>query len=177
VPPRPEQAELALLSDTASVDPLQRARARTVLGYLPAKHMRTWANTALSRGYDSPAVRELVAAVPDHDPTRLSLLLDTALEQLGAPHLTDEQARWVMVHTYARAILNGLIEPQEGAELIAEESTELGNPDELASMREAADPWERGWTSDEDFDRWIRDRATDLLTTVNSAALDADAGS
>ena len=159
------------------MDPLQRARARTVLGYLPAEHMSTWANTALSRGYDSPAVRELAAAAPDHDPTQLSLLLDTALEQLGAPHLTDEQARWVMVHTCVRAILDGLIKPQDGAELIAEESAELGNPDELASMREAADPWERGWTSDEDFDQWIRERATDLLTTMNSAAPEADTGS
>ncbi|WP_380162719.1 hypothetical protein [Kineococcus sp. R86509] len=152
------------------MDPLQRARARTVLGYLPPEHMSTWANTALSRGYDSPAVRELATASPEHDPAELRLLLATALEQLHAPHLTDEQARWVMVHTYAHAILEGLLPPQEGAELIAEESAELALPDELAPMCEAADPWQRGWSTDEELDQWIRDRATQLLAGMDRAA-------
>jgi hypothetical protein len=86
-----------------------------------------------------------------------------------------------MVHTYARAILDGLIEPLEGAELIDEESGELGHPEELARMHEAADPWERGWSSDGDFDQWIRDRAVALLTRMDATGSampsdEADAG-
>ena len=108
------------------MDPLRRARARELFGYLEPEDMPAWATTALVHGYDSPTLRELAGA---HDePRTLRDLLTTALAELGAPELTEAQASWVMAHTHARAIVTGLISPEEGPSSSGTSPTAWGSP-------------------------------------------------
>ena len=135
------------LGDTEAVDPLYRARARAWFDDLPPEQMPEWAALALTRGYDSPTLRELAGA---HDePRTLRDLFETALDELGAPHLNDHQAAWVMAHTHARSIVDGLISPEEGAELIWRISSSLGFPHELGVFVNEATDWEYAWELDE----------------------------
>lgn len=108
-------------------------------GDLTPDDMPTWAATALTQGYDSPSLREL-AGVQD-EPRTVRDLFTAALAELGAPHLTEQQALWVLVHTHARSIVAGLISPEEGAELIWELSGPLGLPDDLLRMVGEATDW------------------------------------
>jgi hypothetical protein len=155
------------------VDPLRRARARALFGDLTPEDMADWAATALAHGYDSPTLRELAGA---HDePRTLRDLFTTALEELGAPDLTETQALWVMAHTHARAIVAGLISPEDGAELIWGISTSLGHPDELNSLLNEATDWEYSWEIDYDESRrQIVTYAQELLEVMTLDTLDKE---
>jgi hypothetical protein len=155
------------------VDPLYRARARAHVGDLPPELMAQWAALALTRGYDSPTLRELAGA-HDDAPT-LRDLLTTALDELGAPRLNDHQALWVMAHTHARAIVEGLISPEEGAELLWHISTDLGDPAQLAFFVNEATDWEYAWELDHDQSRrHIIEEANSLLATMTAETLDQE---
>lgn len=162
-----------LLDDTEAVDPLYRARARAHLGDLPPELMAQWAALALTRGYDSPTLRELAGA--HDDPPTLRDLLTTALDELGAPRLNDHQALWVMAHTHARAIVEGLISPEEGAELLWHIATDLGHPDQLGVFVNEATDWEYAWELDpEESRQHILQAAQTLLSTMTTKTLDQE---
>ncbi|ABS03860.1 hypothetical protein [Kineococcus radiotolerans] len=153
------------------MDPLYRARARAHLGDLPPEQMPDWAAHALARGYDSPALRELAGA--PQDPRARRDLLTTALDELGAPQLSDHQALWVMAHTHARSIVEGLISPEEGAELIWGISSSLGDPEELNGLLNEATDWEYSWEIDHDQSRrQIIEYAHELLSSMTLDTLD-----
>jgi hypothetical protein len=172
---RPPRQITRLLDDTEAVDPLYRARARAHLGDLPPELMAQWAALALTRGYDSPTLRELAGA-HDDAPT-LRDLLATALDELGAPRLNDHQALWVMAHTHARAIVEGLISPEEGAELLWRIATDLGYPDQLGVFVNEATDWDYAWELDpEESRQHILQAAQTLLATMTSETLDQEPG-
>jgi hypothetical protein len=162
------------LTDTGSVDPLYRARARALIGDLPPEQMPRWATLALTRGYDSPTLRELAAA--DDDPRTLHDLLTTSLDELGVPRLSEHQALWVMAHTYARDIVSGLISPEEGGELLWGISAGLGHPDALNGMLNHATDLEYAHDLDPDEIReLIVVEAQRLVEVVTIETLDAGA--
>ncbi|WP_380162625.1 hypothetical protein [Kineococcus sp. R86509] len=106
------------------------------------------------------------------DPRTLRDLFTTALDELGAPDLNDHQASWVMAHTHARSIVEGLITPEEGAELIWGISSSLGFPDELGVFVNEATDWEYAWELDEDDSRrCIIQGAVELLEAVTQETI------
>jgi hypothetical protein len=153
------------------MDPLRRARARALFGDLTPEDMPAWATTALTHGYDSPTLQELAGA---HDePRTLRDLFTTALQELGAPELTETQALWVMAHTHARSIVAGLISPEEGAELIWAISSSLGDPEELNGLLNEATDWKFSWEINYDESRRrIVEYARKLLASMTLDTLD-----
>ena len=135
------------------------------MGDLPPELMPQWAALALTRGYDSPTLRELAGAADE--PRTLRDLFTTALDELGAPALDDRQALWVMAHTYARCIVDGLMSPEEGAELIWGLSSALETPDELDGMLDEATDLDYARDVDrEEIRRGILAEAHELLTRL-----------
>ncbi|WP_380176052.1 hypothetical protein ACFEMC_10365 [Kineococcus sp. DHX-1] len=152
------------------MDPLYRARARAHVGDLPPELMAQWAALALTRGYDSPTLRELAGA--HDDPRTLRDLLTAALDELGTPRLNDHQTLWVMAHTHARSIVEGLISPEDGAELLWRISTDLGYPDQLGVFVNEATDWEYAWELDTEESRQnILQAAQTLLATMTTDTL------
>ena len=161
------------LGNTEAVDPLYRARARALIGDPPPEQMPRWAALALTRGYDSPTLRELAGA--HEDPATLRDLLTDALDELGGPRLNEHQALWVMAHTYARSIVDGLISPEEGGELLWSISTSLGHPDELNGLLDEATDWEYVHELDpEEIRQRIVTEAQRLLEVVTIETLDQE---
>ncbi|MBN9326958.1 MAG: hypothetical protein BGO38_14355 [Cellulomonas sp. 73-145] len=96
------------------------------------------ASRALAHGVDVPALREL-AALGRQDPREARDLFLLAMAQLGI----EPPTRWDAVRSWARQIVNGTIEPYEGARLIWWQGWEaLGRPDELTPFVGLASEWE-----------------------------------
>jgi hypothetical protein len=103
-----------------------------------------WAHNSLETGADVPALHS-IAAASLRDEERLRRDHEQALDQLGAPRLDATEARWQMARTWATALVDGELLPQEAARRIAEELHEqLGRPASLQPLVDAHLEVERG---------------------------------
>ena len=76
-----------------------------------------------------------------------------------------------------RAIVAGLISPEEGAELIWHISTSLGDPEELNALLDEATDWAYAWGLDEEESRQeIIEHARELLVVMTLDTLDKQPG-
>ena len=66
------------------------------------------------------------------------------IDELGLPKLPDDhdQAVWEMIGSYARRIVSGAIDPEDGAHAIARYAGSLWFPGSLATFAFLADLWE-----------------------------------
>ena len=103
--------------------------ARWILATIPANELPDVASIALTVGHEGPALRELAGEI---DPSRsdVSSLVDRVLRELGAPQLTRADAAVVLATRVAARIVDGSVEPYDGAKRIwhlAREVPEVGH--------------------------------------------------
>jgi hypothetical protein len=101
----------------SSVDPLQLAALRLVIGEQPSEDLPGLATDALVRGLDSPSLRELAGA-PSWDVSESQDLFLRALDELGINRPDEQGALWEMVRDVAIQITTGKLEPYAGARWI-----------------------------------------------------------
>jgi hypothetical protein len=96
---------------------IEEFAARWILATIPASELPEVAGIALTVGHDGPALRELAGEL---DPSRseVSSLVERALRELGAPQLTRADAAVVLAARVAARIVDGSVEPYDGAKQI-----------------------------------------------------------
>ncbi|NIZ90330.1 hypothetical protein [Kineococcus rubinsiae] len=147
----------------AEVEGLRRARARALLRLLTPEQMPAWATEALVNGYDSPLLGE-VAGMDGGDARDVRDAFTAALDELGAPTLTEEDALWEMSRAWAHAAVEGTMTPYEAARRIwLDASFDLDQPDALMRFVGPASEWEDNPEHRAAYDADILQAARDLL--------------
>jgi hypothetical protein len=115
---------------------------RDQVGLLPVEAFPDVAADLLVRGCDSPALRE-VAGHPRNDPRGTRDLWAIVREELGIPDEDDAEARWILVRDWTSRIVDGSLDPVEGARAILGCGWfELGQPEELTGFLALMDDWD-----------------------------------
>ncbi|PPK93539.1 hypothetical protein CLV92_110167 [Kineococcus xinjiangensis] len=113
-----------------------------LLGELDVEVMPAWAVQALQAGSDSPALLELAGMGPG-ELTCVPAVVATALQELGAPDLTEQQARWELAYAWAEAMFTGELAPYEAARRIWQDAWDpFGRPEQLSGFAYEASEWE-----------------------------------
>ncbi|GAA4657446.1 hypothetical protein [Kineococcus glutinatus] len=124
------------------MESLRRVRARVLLGELDVEVMPAWAVQALQAGLDSPALLKLASMGPG-ELTCVPAVVTAALQELGAPNLTEQQARWELAYAWAEAMLTGELTPYEAAHRIWQDAWHpLDCPEQLSVFASEASEWE-----------------------------------
>lgn len=117
---------------------LRRAFVRLVVDLQRPEELPHVASRALARGIDAPALRELAGLGPS-DPREARDLFMLAMAQLGI----EPPTRWDAVLSWAHEIVDGTVQPYEGARLIWWHGWErLDRPHELTGFVGLASQWE-----------------------------------
>lgn len=104
---------------------------RDQVGLVPSEKYPDVAADLLVEGYDSPSLRELAGHLRN-DPRGAADLWGQVREELGRPYEDDGDARRVLVRHWLRQIVDGVLEPYIGTNLILGHAWhELGQPTEL----------------------------------------------
>lgn len=148
---------------------LRRARARSLLGYLRPEHMPAWAVTALLDGLDSPSLA-MLAGHPPGDVRILHDLFESAMDELGAPNMSAEDAWWEMVRACAEAAVAGSISPIDAAHEIWYFWGELDRPDALTGFVHAASEWDDQPDHRDYYERMALEEARLLLRSWPGSA-------
>ncbi len=157
--------ELQQLTQLRQLRQVRQVRARVVLDLLAVEQMPSWAAHALEAGLDCASLRE-VAGMDGHDPRQVRAVFHAALDELGAPALDEEQARWEMARVWARAIVEGTVRPYEGARRIWwEAASPLELPDALVDFVALASEWEDAPAHRAAYEQDIVQAARQLLTS------------
>jgi hypothetical protein len=98
-------------------DPLVLAAWQLVLGELPSEALPRLATDALTRGVDSPALREL-AGQSAEDVRASQDLFRTVIVELGLPTLNQAEAARALARGVAEDIIAGKLSPAAGAQSI-----------------------------------------------------------
>jgi hypothetical protein len=146
-------------------EPLRLALLRMTVGEQPPEGLPWLAADALSRGLDSPALRELAGApAVDHQQNR-DLFIE-AMRELGAEAPSTQDASRALVRHWAEEILSGTLAPHEGARRIWWKGWEaLARPDDLAVFVVLASEWEDDLDHRDDCEQDIIAAARALLAT------------
>jgi len=96
---------------------VEQLAARWVLEAIPSCELPAAAVQALSDGHDGPSLRQLAGEI---NPIRsdVSLLVECALVELGAPKLSRRDAALVLASRLAARIVDGSQPPYDGARQI-----------------------------------------------------------
>ncbi|WP_459642369.1 hypothetical protein [Kineococcus sp. NUM-3379] len=145
------------------MESLRRARARVLLGELDVEVMPAWAVEALQAGLDSPALLELAGMGPG-ELTYVPAVVTAALQELGAPNLTEQQARWELAYAWAEAMLTGELTPSEAARNIWQDAWHpLECPEQLSVFAGEASEWEDHPEHRSTYEHRMLQDARDLL--------------
>jgi hypothetical protein len=90
---------------------------RDQVGLIPSEQYPDTAADLLVDGYDSPALREL-AGHPRNDPQGAGDLWIQVRDELGKPFEDDGLARRILVRRWLQQIVDGILDPYAGADLI-----------------------------------------------------------
>ena len=138
-------------------------RARVLLDELDVEAMPAWAVQALQAGLDCPALLELAGMRPG-ELMYVPAAVTTVLEELGVPHLTEQQARWELAYAWAEAMLTGELTPYEAAHRIWHDAWHrLGHPQQLSVFAGEASEWEDNPEHRSAHERLMLQDARDLL--------------
>ena len=96
---------------------IELAQALRQIGKLAAETLPDVAIQALGRGFDGPALRELAGL---QRPTEQDIgnLFERALKEVGCLPISKREAGLIVANDIAQDIINGNIEPYEGARRI-----------------------------------------------------------
>lgn len=123
---------------------------RVQTGLFPVEALPDAATELLVRGYDRPALREL-AGHPRNDSRGAMDLWLTVRDELGVPSQGDAEARWILVREWMTRMVDGSLDPVEGARSILRHGwVELGQPVELNGLVALLDDWDDmpSWRAD-----------------------------
>jgi hypothetical protein len=144
-------------------DPLRLAFLRLGIDEQPVEELPTVAAEALTRGLDSPSLRELAGASA-HAPGENRELLKSAMSELGADVPTPTAAREELVRYWAAEVVAGSLSPYEGASRIWWSGwEELGRPEKLTVFVFLASEWEDDPKHRADYERDIVAAAQQLV--------------
>jgi hypothetical protein len=149
----------------------------TALAMIVLRERRDWTLAQLAieivcAGYDAPKLRQFAASVDDFYAKDDDWLLRAALDELGMALPSDEQAATHLARCAAQDIVEGRIEPHEGAERMREIARAVRYGDDTGRITKALYPFFDDWDwSDAPRDRprvdpLIRDAARQLLDTL-----------
>lgn len=141
---------------------------------LPIEALPDTAAELLIRGYDSPALREL-AGHPRNDPRGARDLWLMVRDELGVPYMDDAEARWILMREWMSRIVDGTLDPVEGARLILRHGwIELRQPVELGGLVALLDDWDDmpSWRGDTK-ERIVAD-AREILNGPSGKSKDAE---
>jgi hypothetical protein len=93
------------------------AAARVSIGEQPTEDLPRLATDALLREVDSPSLR-LLAGTPPRDVREAAELFRAALDGLGVPLPSEQDALWALVRHVAERIVAGRVDPYAGASWI-----------------------------------------------------------
>jgi len=125
--------------------------------------MPAWATEALINGHDSPLLAE-VAGMDGGDARDVRDAFAAALNELGAPTLTEAEARWEMSRAWAHAAVEGTMTPYGAARRIwLDAFNDLDSPDALMPFVGLASEWEDNPEHRAAYDADIVQAARDLL--------------
>lgn len=123
-------------------DDVRMIFVREQTGHLPVEALPDVAADLLVLGYDSPALREL-AGHPRNDSRGARDLWAMVRDEVGVPYEDDAEARWMLVREWASRMVDGSLDPVEGANAILGCGWfELGQPVELNGFVALMDDWE-----------------------------------
>lgn len=146
-----------------TMDPLEVAALQLATGTLPSERLPDLATEALSRGLDSPALRELAGASP-RDVREAGDPLVVALGELGITLLDVQPALWRLVRHTATEIVRGDLAPYDGASWIWHEASYRVEPEgDLRIFIGLASEWEDHPASRPQIETAIVDAAEELL--------------
>jgi hypothetical protein len=136
---------------------------RDQVGLIPSEEYPDVAAGLLVEGYDSPSLREL-AGHTRHDPRAAGDLWVQVREELGKPYENDGDARRDLVRHWLQQIVDGVLEPYMGTNLILGHAWhELGQPAELNYLVVLRDDWDDMPQRREDICNKIVDAAQEVL--------------
>ncbi|VXC22570.1 hypothetical protein [Arthrobacter sp. 8AJ] len=115
---------------------------RDQVGLIPPEQYSEIAADLLVDGYDSPALREL-AGYPRNDPQGTHDLWSQVRDELDKPFEDDGLARRMLVRRWLQQIVDGILDPYTGADLILGLAWfALGRPAVLNPLVAGRDDWE-----------------------------------
>jgi hypothetical protein len=142
---------------------LEVAACRFVVGDVHSEDLPEIATQALVRGVDSPSLREL-AGTSAADVRKAADLFRAALDELGAPLLSKDDALWRLVRRAARQMLSGDLRPAQGASWIwANAAHEVDEEGDLRIFIGLASERQDHPEAGDEIDAQIIEAATELL--------------
>lgn len=97
---------------------------------------------ALTRGVDSPSLRELAGLSSSDDIREIRDLYIVAMSELGIEMPAEDAVRWEQVRIWAHRIIDGSVSPYEGASQISAQGAELESPAKLSEIYYLTVLWE-----------------------------------
>lgn len=132
-------------------------------GALPPRQLQLSAVGALEEGFDSPSLRQL-AGLPPSEEEKATVLFGRVLEELRQSLPSKADAGRYLAREIARQIVDGTIEPYEGARRIWwEVYNNCRELREFATFAGMASEFEEHESSRPLYARMITDAATELL--------------
>lgn len=146
-----------------TMDPLEVAAWHLATRTLASEQLPGLATEALSRGLDTPALRELAGTSP-RDVREAGDLFVVALGELGITLLDEQQALWKLVRHMATEIVSGGLAPYDGASWIWREASHgVEAEGDLRTFGGLASEWEDHPASRPELETAIIDAADELL--------------
>jgi len=146
-------------------DEVARFQAKWQLGFIPAERVPLAATQMLEAGIEGESLAILAGLIePSHE--EVAPYVKKFLVECGAPTMSDQEARWLLVGAGVAAITAGTLAPREGADQLAYLCRELGMPElllyfvYLSADYDAKDSW---------FDDRIRETAADVQNSLRSS--------
>jgi hypothetical protein len=143
-------------------DDVARFQAKWQLGFLPPARVPLAATQLLEAGIEGGSL-VMLAGLTGPSRAEVAPYVRRFLVECGAPPMSDDEARWLLVRAGVAAITAGTLTPREGAAQLAYLCRALGLPEQLRDFMYLSADYD---PRDSWFDDRIRETAADVETSL-----------